>query len=614
MQGYFNKKITVDLTRGIIEVKPIPDKIVRSFIGGSGLATRMLYDHIDDNESPDSPQSRLYFSTGPFTGTPIPSSGRHAVVGRSPLTGIFGESDVGGRFGAALKKTGTDLLEITGRSRTPVYLFISDTQIRLEPGDALWGKDTYQTADRLSDMYGKSVTLSCIGPAGENRVPLASIMHDGSHGRAAGRCGLGCLMGSKNLKAVVASGNKKVPVADPERLNRHIRNMTKRIKSSSAYLRQYGTSGGLMCLESSGDLPVKNFSKGRFPEGEQLTGERLAATFLSGRFACGACPIGCGREVNIPSGKYGAVSGAGPEYETMASLGAYCLVDDLEAVCTGNELCNRYGMDTISVGAAIAFAMEGFEKGIITSGDAGGVPLKWGDPSAMLEMIRQIGEARQLGAILGKGVRAAARVIGGGSEKFALHIKGLELPGHDPRAYFSQALSYATSNRGACHLAGLCHGLENSLIIPDLGVHKPFERFSETGKAGMVVSMQNLMGVFDSLKTCKFLIYCGITPLDLARCLELVTGQPSDLDYLMTAGERMFQLKRLINCRLGVGPMDDDLPERIKTPLDEGGTCGRSPDIRQMLKDYYALRDWTSAGTPSRKRLMRLGLTNFGQD
>jgi len=305
------------------------------------------------------------------------------------------------------------------------------------------------------------------------------------------------------------------------------------------------------------------------------------------------------------------VSGAGPEYETMASLGSFCLVDDLEAICKGNELCNRYGMDTISVGAAIAFAMEAFEKGIITSESSGGVPLKWGDASAMLEMIRQIGEARQLGTILGKGVREAAQIIGDGSEKFALHVKGLELPGHDPRAYFSQALSYATSNRGACHLAGLCHGLEESLTIPDLGFHKPLDRFSETGKAHVVVSMQNLMGIFDSLKTCKFLIYTGITPLDLARCLELVTGQPTGLDQLMTAGERIFQLKRLINCRLGVGRMDDDLPERIKTPLDEGGTRGKSPDIRQMLGDYYALRDWTKAGAPSQKSLKRLGLDSF---
>lgn len=608
MKGYFKKKLSVDLSCGKIEVKPIPDDLLRSFVGGSGLAAKMLYDRIDETDAPDSPQSPLFFATGPFTGTAIPSSGRHAVVGRSPLTGIFGESDVGGRFGTAMKKKGIDLLEITGRSDSPVYLFISDTKIKLEPAKDMWGKDTYQTAEYLSGIYGRTARIACIGPAGEKMVPMAGIMHDGHHGRAAGRCGLGSLMGSKNLKAIVARGNKTVPVADSAGLNRHIRNMMRKIKASSAYLRQYGTSGGLMCLEASGDLPVKNFSSGQFPNGESLTGERLAATFLSGRFACGACPIGCGRKINMVSEKYGPVTGAGPEYETMASLGSFCLVDDLEAICKGNELCNRYGVDTISVGAAIAFAMEAFEKGIINPESTGGVRLKWGDASAMLEMVRQIGEARQLGAVLGRGVRAAAQFLGGGSEKFAIHVKGLEFPGHDPRAYFSQALSYATSNRGACHLAGFSHGLENSLTIPDLGFHEPFDRFSEAGKAQMVVSMQNLMGIFDSLKTCKFLIYTGITPLDLVRCMALVTGQPVDLDQMMTAGERIFQIKRIINCKLGIGRTDDDLPGRIKTPLNEGGARSRSPDISKMLKEYYSLRGWMENGMPSSKRLKKLGL------
>ena len=355
-------------------------------------------------------------------------------------------------------------------------------------------------------------------------------------------------------------------------------------------------------------MPVKNFGKGTFADGEKITGEVLAERFLKGRFACGACPIGCGREIDIVSEKYGRVKGAGPEYETLASLGAYCLVDDLEAICKGNDLCNRFGMDTISVGAVIAFAMEGFEKGLITATDAGGVSLNWGNAAAMLEMVRQIGEAEGLGRVLGLGVKKAADIIGGGSQDFAVHVKGLEFPAHDPRAYFSQAISYATSNRGACHLAGLSHGLEGSLTLPDLGFNEPFDRFSNAGKGLLAARMQDLMGMFDSLKICKFLLYTSITPLDLVTCLNLITGQNHNLETFMRTGERIFNLKRLINIKLGITRLDDDLPKRIKIPLKEGGTKSHVPDIERMLYDYYKVRDWNEKGIPKTEKMKELNL------
>jgi aldehyde:ferredoxin oxidoreductase len=606
--GYFNKKLVVDLTEKRTSSESIADETLLQFMGGSGLATRMLCQHLDADLSPTSPQRRLYFTTGPFTGTRIPSTGRHALVAISPLTGIFGESDVGGYFGTALKRSGCDALEIFGEAEKPFYLHISDSGVDIKDASHLWGRDAYVTSDMLRSAHGKKSKVAAIGVAGENQVPMASVMHDGHHGRAAGRCGLGCVMGAKRLKAIVVSGTQSLPIADPQGLKRQVRDMLSRIKASSAYLRQYGTSGGLMCLEASGDMPIKNFAQGHFAAGERITGEILAETYLSGRFACGACPIGCGREIKIESGKYGPVSGAGPEYETLASLGTYCLIDDLAAICKGNELCNRYGLDTISVGAAIAFAMEAYDNGLITAADTGGVSLKWGNADAMLAMVNQIGNARGLGKILGQGVRKAADLIGANAHDFAVHVKGLEFPAHDPRAYFSSGLSYATSNRGACHLAGLTHGLEGGLTLPDLGFHEPFDRFSEDGKGAMVARMQNLMGLFDSLKICKFLLYTGITPTDLVKCLTLVTGQEWDLDRFLETGERIFQLKRLVNVKLGVTRSADDLPNRMKMPLKTGGTKGHVPDLQSMLDDYYRIRGWTRDGAPTSETLKRLGL------
>jgi aldehyde:ferredoxin oxidoreductase len=355
-------------------------------------------------------------------------------------------------------------------------------------------------------------------------------------------------------------------------------------------------------------MPVKNFLNGGWTNAEKITGEVLAETYLKGRYACGTCPIGCGRQVAFQDDKYGVVRGAGPEYESMATFGSYCLIDNLAAVCVANDLCNRYGMDTISVGAAIAFAMEAFERGIITKGDLGGMALRWGDADALVEMVRLIGENKGFGRVLGRGVRAAAQILGPDAKNFALHIKGLELPAHDPRAYFSTAVSYATSNRGACHLAGLTHGLENTVSLPELGYPTPLDRFADKGKGIMAAKMQNLMGMFDALKICKFLLYSGVTVTDLTRCLRFVTAWDSDVDEFLQTGERLFNLKRLYNIKCGVGRSDDVLPSRLLTPLKEGGAKGRVPDLLAMRSEYYVFRGWDETGVPTRRKLKELGL------
>ncbi len=608
MHSDFNKRLEIDLGTGLYEVADIPDAFLRDYIGGSGLGARLLFDHTGKDADPLGPDNRLIFAAGPFTGTRIPSTGRHAVVAQSPLTGIFAESDVGGRWGTRLRGAGLDVLEIRGASSRPVVIVIDEDSVRIEDGSPLWGLDAYRTADAIKEIHGPKAEIAAIGPAGERQVVLASVMHDGRHGRAAGRCGLGAVMGAKGVKGIVVSGTRKASAADPDGLRSHVKDMLGRIKASSAYLRQYGTSGGLMCLEASGDMPIRNFSRGKWGAAEKITGERLAETYLNGRFACGACPIGCGREVAFRTDRYAVEKGAGPEYESLASLGAYCLVDDLAAICQANDLCNRYGMDTISVGAAVAFAMEAFDRGLITETDLGGMALRWGDAGALLEIVRLIGENEGFGQVLGRGVKKAAEHIGPDAAPFAVHVKGLEFPAHDPRAYFSSAISYATSNRGACHLAGLTHALEGSLAVPELGYEQPLDRFATAGKGVMAARMQNLMGLLDSLKICKFVLYAGVTVSDLLTCLRLTTGWEGDMADFLRTGERIFNLKRLYNLRCGVRSSDDTLPPRMATPLREGGAKGRTPDLKRMLAEYYDSRGWDGTGAPTPEKLVELGL------
>ncbi len=601
--------LDVDLSKGTYSSLKVPEDDEVRFLGGSGLGALILARETGPETVPLGPDNVLIFALGPLTGTGFPCSGRHSIVAKSPLTGLFAESDVGGRFGVEMARTAWSGLLIRGRAKTPTVLLVTEDGLEFREAGSLWGRDTFAAAQSLSREFGRKSQAAVIGPAGERQVTLAAIMHDGSHARAAGRCGLGAVMGSKLLKAVVVRGSRKPTLADPQGAARMFKDLNKRIKEAGRSLSTCGTAGGIMALEESGDLPIKNFRQSRWPEAEKLSGEVLAELYLTGRFHCGACPIGCGREIGITgSGGASHVSGAGPEYESVATLGSYCLVDDLEAVCRANDLCNRYGMDTISVGAAVAFAMEAHERGLLTTRDLDGLDLSWGNGEAMLEMVRRIGEQEGAGAMLGLGVREAAQRLGPEAREFALHVKGLELPAHDPRAYFSSGLSYATSNRGACHLAGLTHGLEDSLTVPELGYPEPLDPFAIEGKGEMVASMQNLMGLFDSLKVCKFVLG-PLTIQDMVQGLFLVTGRETAMSEFMLTGERMFNLKRMYNVCCGVSRCDDNLPPRILTrPRTGGKATERLPHLGHMLHDYYRQRGWDEFGRPRPETLQRLGL------
>jgi len=601
------KVLWVDLSNRRIKNREIPNELVRKYIGGSGLGARFLFDETSETTDPLGEDNLLMFLTGPLVGTPVLCSGRHAIVTKSPL-GIWGEGDAGGSWGVGLKRTGYDGIIIVGKSENPVYLWITEEGAHLRDANHLWGKDTYETDEILKKETTEKAVINSIGPAGEKLVKMAVILCDGRHARAAGRGGLGDVMGSKNLKAVVVYGTKKPKIAYPERLRELIKELVPRIKERTKLRREYGTAGEVIHNAEIGDMPVKNWSMGKWEEEKirKISGEAIVKTILTGRYSCKGCVIGCGRVVKVTEGPYAGVDGGGPEYEVLGSLGSLCLIDDLNAIAMGEELCNRYGIDTISTGSAIAFAMEAYERGIINRKDTDGVELKWGNAKAMIEMVHKIGKREGLGELLGEGVKTAAQKIGGNAIEFAMEVKGLELPMHDPRALGSMAVAYATYPRGACH-RGCSHALERG-AIPELGYNGPLNRHQDEGKGIATAKMQDYAGLFNSLKLCQ-IILLAIKPSEVLKFLNYVTGWDMGLKELLETGERAFNLKRMYNIRLGLTRKEDRIPLRILTEkFKEGGAANYLPHLGKMLNEYYQYRKWSKEGIPFPSKLEQLDL------
>lgn len=607
--GYAGRLLRVDLSTGQICEEPLEERKLKSYIGGSSLGARVLYDELDPSVEPLSPENLLVFMTGPLTGTACPSCGRYCVCTRSPLTGIWAEAHAAGYWGPELKFAGFDGIVFRGRAAKPSYLLVKDGVCELKDASHLWGKDTYETELALRrELNDEKVRVACIGQAGERLSKISSIMND--LGRAAGRCGVGAVMGSKNLKAVAVRGTKMVvfPAAREAQLREYLRKIYVSIRSHPTVqiYTSYGTDGIMSMMHEYGDVPIKYFTRGEWAEGERrINGEAMAKTILHKQYACYRCLVACGREIKVSSGRYAGLAGAGPEYETCAAFGLLCMNDDLGAIAKANDLCNRYGLDTISTGNMVAFAMECYERGLIGR-DEVGMELRWGDPEAIVEMVRRIGEREGFGALLGEGVREASRRIGKGAEELAVHVKGLEVPMHDPRAFKGMGLQYATSHRGACHLRGLFYHIEQGERVPDLGIHKRYERFTVDDKAEPVVAMQNWHDVVDSLIMCKFAM---VAPASALAMLQMVTGWDMKLQEFLKVGERAYNLKRLINLRYGMTAKDDNLPKRLLTmPLPDGGCKGMVVELERMLPHYYRARGWDDDGVPTHEKLRELGL------
>jgi len=614
VHGYTGKILRVDLSDSKISVESLEEGVARKYLGGSGLAARIIYDEASSQTAPFDPENRLVFMTGPVTGTLAPSFGRFVVCTRSPLTGIWAESHAAGFWGPELKFAGYDGIIFQGKAESPVYLWIRDGEAEIRGAEHLWGLDTYETETRIREELGdERVQVAAIGQAGERLVKFAAVVHD--KGRVAGRCGTGAVMGSKMLKAIAARGTElsTIPSAQEDMLRNFLKRIYITIRSHPTVqiYASYGTDGIMAMMHEYGDTPIKYFTRGEWSEGvEKITGETMAKKILARQKACYRCPIVCRRHVKVSEGPY-AMEGEGPEYETVGSLGALCLNDNLESLAKANELCNKYGIDTITTGNAIAFAMECYEKDLITEKDTDGIPLIWGDHQAIIETIHKIGKREGFGNLLAEGVKRAAEKIGKGAEEFAVHVKGLEIPMHDPRAFKGMGLQYATSHRGGCHLRGLVYHIEQGERIPDLGIHERYERFPTEGKARIVITMQNWHDILDSLIMCKFTF---LPPASVAAILSMVTGWTIRLPELLEIGERVYNLKRAFNIRCGTTAKDDTLPKRfLEEPLPDGGCKGEVVELDRMLAEYYQLRGWNQNGIPKKEKLESLGLDDVAR-
>lgn len=606
MYGYHGRFLEVDLSNRTMKDFSISEDFCKKYIGGATMGAALVYDRITPDTDPLSPENPLVLATGPFTASPIPMVSRYAVSGLSPLTGFWGEATSGGVFPFRLKGSGYDGIIITGKAEGPVYLHLKDGQGDIRDASGLWGKDSYETQKLIKEELGHDkISVACIGQAGEKSIKYACIMND--RGRAAGRCGLGALMGSKNLKAVAASGDMKPQVADSTKLAELAKQAVKFIRGNlvSVALREYGT---LMYMDMGmilADTPAKYFTKSVFPVGK-VTGQALRQKYTVQNYACRGCPIGCGRE--LKDFKPG-LDVDGPEYETAAVFGPLCLNTDFDSIVEANQLCNMHGIDTISAGVSISYAIYLYEKGVLTK-DQVGFELQWGDGEAILKLVQMILNQEGIGELLSKGTLGMARELGR-HEGEAAQVKGLEMPMHDGRAFHGLAISYATGPRGACHLKGDYYNVDLGNPIAEYMVF-PSDRLTSAGKGEPAAKYQSLKDLFDALTLCKF---APLQVSQLCQMLNALTGWEYGPEELLAVGDRSVNIKRAISNKLGLSREHDSLPEICLNALDEGSTAGIQPDLEMMLKEYYQYRDWDwETGRPTKEKLLELGLNQVAEE
>lgn len=612
-RGYMGKILRIDLTAGKWKEEVVPEEWMRKYLGGNGFAARILYDELPLGIDALSPENKLIFMTGPLTGTFFPNSGRWAAFAKSPLTtAIWGEAHSGGVWGPELKYAGFDGIIVEGRAEKPVYLWIDDGKVEIRDAKHVWGKDIFDTdAVIKEDLSDETIKAVYIGPAGEKLVRLACIM-DNLY-RAAGRCGLGAVMGSKNLKAIACRGSKDIEIVNPEKFMSAVDVLLDKMKDNAITgdaLPMYGTDVLTNIINAAGALPIYNFQQGWHPEAWKDSGETLRDTILVKNRGCRFCWIRCARYSAIKSGPYAGVVGEGPEYETVWAFGGQCGVFRLDAIHAANTLCNKYGIDTISTGNIIGWAMELYERGILTDADTEGICLTFGNHEAMVDLTRRIAlREGKLGDILAEGWLKAAEKIGKGSERLIMGVKGLGLPAYEPRAVWGHALGYATSLRGGCHLRAY-------MIAPEiLGVPKKMDPLTAEGKAEMLKFFQDYFAMVDSSLVCKFVTF-ALTPDDFASALTPLTGFEFTGEGLLKIGERVWNLERMIQCREGVGRKDDTLPDRFtKEPAPVGPAKGKTVPLEPMLDEYYKLRGWdVKTGIPTPAKLRELGLEKEAEE
>jgi aldehyde:ferredoxin oxidoreductase len=598
--------LKVNLFTGKAEEYKIPEEWERAFLGGASLAARLLYPYLTKELDPFSPEAPLLFINGPLTGTSGPTVGRFAVCGKGPATGLWAESNCGGFWGPELRFAGYDGLWITGKAEGPVYLWIEDGRFEIRDAAHLWGRDTYEAQELIKQEIGQpGIHVAVIGPAAENGVLFAGIYCD--HGRTAGRTGLGSVMASKNLKAIAVHGKQVLPLAHSGRyaLLRSESNRALKQDNEARVLHEVGTAGAANYSEYLGALPAKYYHQGGFELVDNVSGANMTDKLLAGYSACHACVIACGRVVRLEDG----AKRKGPEYETVVSFGPNLLIDDLAEITRLGELCDRYGMDTISTGNTIGLVFHLFEQGVITTRDTGGLELKWGDAIAVRQLIRMTAGREGLGDLIAQGSRRLGRHFG--AEQEAVQVNGLEVAYHDPRGVSGMALSYATSPRGACHNQSDYFFVDWGHTQPELGIEY-FSRHAEAEKSANVARHQDWRTVYNAMVMC---IFANVPPQVQVDLINAACGYEWTIEEMMRAGERGWNMKRAVNNRMGLTATNDKLPKALLEPLPTGGTEGYTPDIQGMLYAYYQARGWDeNTGCPTKEKLLDLGLEDVAKD
>ena len=609
MDGWMGKMLRVDLGSGDIGDETLDTGVARDYIGGRGLGIYYLNRDLDPTCDPLAPANLLVMAAGPLTGTGAPTGARYMVMTKSPLTGAITCSNSGGRFPTELKRSGYDGVILMGRAPKPVYLYVNDGKAELRDASHLWGQTTHETTDRLHAETDSKARVACIGPAGERLVRFAAIMNDKD--RAAGRSGVGAVMGSKNLKAVVVRGKQRVKLADPERFktfNHHILDKFKAAaRKTPLGLTVNGTAGVVVTTQHLGVLPTKNWQQGTFEGWEEIHGERLTEKYLVGNKACYACPIGCGRRTRVTDPTF-AGEGEGPEYETIYAMGSNCMIADLAPIIKANYLCNELGLDTITMGATVACAMELADRGYLSEKEIGRA-LVWGDGQALVELTRQTAYRDGFGDRLAEGSYRLAESCG--HPELAMVAKKQEFPGYEPRGAQAMGLAYATSPIGGSHMRG------DPAYFELFGIPQPVDPLEWKGKAKITKAFQDLSAVIDAAGLCIFFAVRNLAGKDLdvppngiMEYLNAATGADYSIEELICAGERVITAERQFLARAGMSRKDDTLPDRLtREPMPSGPAKGMVCHLEEMLDEYYREQNWTADGIPTRDRLISLGLT-----
>ncbi len=609
--GYAGRILHIDLSTGSTKTEPLGEEMAKKYIGGIGLGMRLLLDLTKAGVDPLSPGNPLILMTGPLTGTMAPTAGNGiAFVAKSPLTNAVGEAKSHGFFGADLKRAGYDVVVFEGSSDKPVYVWIDDDAIQLMDAKHLWGKSPADTEDTIRDELGDYyIRVAAIGEAGEKLSRVACIINDKT--RAAGRTGMGTVMGSKKLKAIAVRGTRDVKVPEPEEFLEYVKMLHERQKGPAATkYRTLGTPLNVLVHNSLGALPTRNFTNATFEGAEKVSGEYLSERFVARIVGCSSCAMRCEHVAVVPEGPYkGATTRT--EYEPLWALGPHCGVDRLDAIIEAMAMCNYYGLDNLSTGNIIGFAMDCYENGVLTEKDTDGLDLSFGNADAMVQILRKIGTREGLGDILAEGVKRAAEKIGNGAEKYANHIKGLEMTGYDIRGLKTAAIGYAVSFRGADHNRHGSYGLDLKGTVDRFKVEK--------GRGKMVIELEDLYTIIDSMILCKFsrgTYYKAYD--DIAKLYTLVTGIEMTPEELRMTGERINNIGRLYNIREGFTRKDDHLPAKVmSTPIPDDtvskGSYISQKELDFMLDDYYEARGWTNDGVPTIEKLKEIELGNFSK-